>query len=70
MAGGSPAHPLVAQLRFARREFGRGLEGVSEAAPAAARLTPRTGSEWAESPSIGTGFEDVGQRPQTGERKS
>ena len=44
MGGGSPAHPLVAQLRFARREFARDLEGVSEAAPPAAGLTPRPAS--------------------------
>jgi hypothetical protein len=46
MAGGSPAHPLVAQLRFARREFARGLEGVSEAAPPAA--SPRAGGRGTE----------------------
>ena len=31
MAAGSPPHPLVIQLRFARSEFVRGLEGISEA---------------------------------------
>ena len=31
MTTGSAPHPLVSQLRFARREFARGLEGVSEA---------------------------------------
>ncbi len=38
-------HPLVAQLRFARREFVRGLEGVSDA-DARRRLEPMNCLSW------------------------
>ena len=43
-AGGSP-HPLVTQLRFARSEFARGLEGVSEA-DGLRRLVPMNSIGW------------------------
>jgi hypothetical protein len=39
------AHPLVDQLRFARKEFRRGLEGVS-AEDAARRLEPMNSIAW------------------------
>jgi hypothetical protein len=39
------AHPLVDQLRFARSEFRRGLEGVSEE-DAAKRLLPMNSLSW------------------------
>ena len=38
-------HPLVDQLRFTRREFERGLEGLSEE-DAARRLTPMNCISW------------------------
>ena len=38
-------HPLVAQLRFARSEFVRGLEGVSEA-DALQRIGPMNSLGW------------------------
>jgi hypothetical protein len=40
-----PIHPLVAQLRFTRREFIRGLEGVSDA-DARRRLDPMNCLSW------------------------
>jgi DinB superfamily len=38
-------HPLVSQLRFARREFARGLEGVSET-DAVRRVLPMNSISW------------------------
>src|SRR5262249_60079269 len=38
-------HPLVSQLRFARSEFARGLEGVSEA-DAVRRVSPMNSISW------------------------
>jgi len=40
-----PIHPLVEQLRFTRREFQRGLRGVSEA-DAVTRLLPMNSLSW------------------------
>jgi hypothetical protein len=46
MTGGPIApHPLVTQLRFARSEFARGLEGVSEA-DALRRVMPMNSIGW------------------------
>ena len=45
MAAGLPPHPLVTQLRFARSEFVRGLDGVSEA-DGIRRLMPMNAIGW------------------------
>ena len=45
MTAGSPPHPLVTQLRFARSELVRGLEGVSEA-DGFRRLMPMNSIGW------------------------
>ncbi len=42
---GASIHPLVEQLRFTRREFQRGLRGVSEA-DATRRLLPMNSLSW------------------------
>lgn len=44
-AGGGTVHPLVEQLRFTRREFQRGIRGVSEA-DATTRLLPMNCLSW------------------------
>ena len=45
MSAGRPPHPLVTQLRFARSEFVRGLENVSEA-DGMTRLAPMNSIGW------------------------
>src|SRR5262245_43933567 len=45
MASSAPPHPLVTQLRFARSEFVRGLEGVSEA-DGLRRIQPMNSIGW------------------------